>query len=424
MPITDAIGLTAAEILKRKKCVDEAWNLAKRDYLVKAVVAHTSQEIFGLLGGVLTMLVGSVVVILIGNVGGAAIGGAIGAFVGGAGAAPGAAIGRTVGHAVAMGLLTLVGVKFLIEYVGSQLGLIGEHFMEGVNCAWDSSDFNGRLYEARMQYAAKHMAEGFGIFCACLIIAIILYLTRNKAKEKGELLNSKLATLCDGLVTHVIRNIDKFKAKYANGVLKATVTEGLPKTPEGLAEKAKAAAGPVPFNDIPNFANRSAASLRQWLETNGFKKMKEMERPGSTDSAGRPNADFKSEIWVRQRPGSARVECVRIDVEGHVPGNPKSRTGPIKIHGRDGNGTVQYERRAWGERPHYHLESIVPGEMTWYLDNFVAQAIKYTADAKTTGEYQAAYQRAKSFNQKVFGRDGEVAVERSVWEMIHIPLAP
>jgi hypothetical protein len=297
--------------------------------------------------------------------------------------------------------------------------------MEGVNCAWDSSSFNGKIYEARMQYAAKHMAEAFGIFCACLIIAILLYLSRNKAKEKGELLNSKLATLCDGLVTHVIRNIDKLKAKYANGVLKATVTEGLPKTPEGLVEKGKAAAGgPAPFNDIPNFANRSVASLRQWLQANGFKKLKEMERPGSADSAGRPNRDFKSEIWARQRPGSARVECVRIDPEGHVPGNPNSRTGPIKIHGRDGTGAVQYERRGWGERAHYHLESIVPGELTWYLDNFVPQAIKYTAQAKNVAEYQAAYQRAKAFGQRVFGTDGAVAAERSVWEMIHIPLAP
>ena len=145
-----------------------------------------------------------------------------------------------------------------------------------------------------------------------------------------------------------------------------------------------------------------------------------MRRPGQTKPDGSPYTDFQSEIWMRQRGN--QIECVRIDPEGHT--QFKVRDGPIRIQKDPATGKWSDSRIAWGERPHYHLESIPPELKARYLTEYTPQAVAYEMNGKSVNAMQAEHQRAQEWSTRVFGEDGQLAPLPNRFNLIHIPLMP
>ncbi|QOY88572.1 DUF6861 domain-containing protein [Paludibaculum fermentans] len=422
------LGLSSDELIKRKDCLVDAWNRAQGRYVTDAIIAHTTKDFVGLVAGVITMVVGAAMVIIIGNVAGAAIGGALGSLAGGAGAVPGAAAGRALGNLIATGFLNVLGVGLLIAYIGSELGTIGYHFYVAIDCAWNSADFGNPYYTVRIDWAARHFAEGIGKFFGAMVMALIIVLTRRPAEERMKVFNSKLSQLCNGLEAYIARNLKPLEAKYKNGLAKATVTEGIPETPElGMKEQKKkaqaAAAAAKPFGDMPSFYRHKVTELQGWLKANGFTKKASVRKPGDAKPGGGTYSDFQSEIWMRDR-GNGAIECVRIDPEGHLPpADPSKRTGPFRVTQDPATGKWSDERIAWGERPHYHLETITPDKAQVYLNTYVPEAKMFEAGGKSVGQMQDWHNSANEWAIKVYGEDGALAPLRGKFEMIHIPLA-
>ena len=418
------VGLSNDEIQKRTACVKDAWAAAQGTLIRDAIIQYTSQSLIGLLAGAVAMVIGACLVILIGNIGGAAIGGVLGSLAGGAGAVPGAAAGRLIGNQAAMALLNVLGVGLLLHYIASEVGAIGSCFYRALDCAWNSHSFGGALYKTRIEYSARYFAEGVGRFFGALVMALVIVLTRGKAEEKARVLQSKLMKICDGLEVYITRNLTTLQKRYQGGLPRATVTRGLPETPEAfMAEQGKARAAaraPRPFRDMPNFYKRSVGELRSWLKANRFKKVAEVRRPGQNKGNGELATDFQSEIWMRQRQPGGPIECVRVDPHGHVP--PKFRDGPVRM-GTDAKGKVTSERIAWGERPHYHLETIPADQAVPYRTQYVPSAIAYEGRGKNVTQMTADHQRMQEQSFKIFGEGGKLAPVNK-WALIHVPLAP
>lgn len=413
------VGLPADDIKKRLACVNDAWDRAQGKYVMTAVKRHTTNDIANLLVGAIAVVVGSALIILVGNVGGTVVGGALGSLAGGAGAVPGAAAGRAVGHALAMGLLNLLGVGLLIAFIANEIATIGNHAYIAIDTAWNSADFGGDIYESRIDFAARHFGESVGKFFGAMVMALIIVLTRGKMEEKSKVLNSKLMALCDGLQVYIVRNLKPLEAKFSRGLARATVTEGLAETPEATMKQQKAAAGKA-FEGMPNFYRRRVGDLRNWLKSNGFTQKTSVRRPGETKPDGTAYTDFQSEIWMRQRASNSEIECVRIDPHGHLP--PKYRDGPIRVERNPKTGEWSSERIAWGERPHYHLETIPADKAQVYLTTYVPEAAMFEASAKNVQAMQQAHADASQKAVKLYGEAGELAPLRNKFEMIHIPL--
>lgn len=417
----DVAGLNKSDIEARIACVKDAWNRAQGKYTNDAILAHTSKDLVGLLAGAITMVIAGALIILIGNVAGAAFGGALGAMAGGAGAAPGAAAGRLIGNYIATAFLEILGIGLLLVYIANELGTIGAHFYAALDCAWNSQYFGGDNYEMRMEYAAKHMAEGVGKFFGAMVMALVIVLTRGKVEEKTRLANSKLMKLCDKLELYLVRNISTLQAKYRGGLAKATVTSDLPSTPEGLVAQRRAAIEAAkPFGGMPSFYRRSASELRAWLKANQFAKVAEVRKPGSYKQDGTKSTDYQSEIWMRQKSPNGDIECVRIDPNGHVP--PKFRDGPIRVQQDPKTGQWKSERIAWGERPHYHLETIPASKAIEYRTQYVPDAITYEANGKSVPQMMTDHANLAKRSLEIYGPSGELTALRSKFEMIHIPL--
>ena len=153
--MVDPVGLSNQEIGERTQNVVAAWNRAQGAYVMNAIVAHTSQGLLGLLAGAIAMILGAAVLVIVGNVGGAALGGALGALAGGAGAAPGAALGRTIGNFVVMKFLEYLGVALLLTFIAEEVGVIGYHFMVGIDTAWNAPS-GGRFRDIAIDFAARN----------------------------------------------------------------------------------------------------------------------------------------------------------------------------------------------------------------------------------------------------------------------------
>ena len=415
--------MSPSEIVNRQKIILEAWNLAARkQYFQAAIAAHVAEEflqfIVGMIGGILA----AAVIIAVGNIGGALVGSAIAVLTDGAGAIT-IPVCRQIGHMVAMAVLAVLGLKFIIEYVGDHIHLVGQCFAKAVDCAWDSWCYDDEPYKARMEYSALYFGEGIGLLMALVVIGLLTLLSMRRGGNVAkwqEALNSKFLSTVPKLEAWLIHNTDRLQEKFRNGPLLATITARLPATPEeyikGMQRSALAAKLLRPFDGFADFSGRRVAELRSYLQQNGFKKLADMRSPGEKGPNGEVYKDFQSEIWVRSRKGCTQLECVRIDPVGHVP-PARGREGPIRL--KPGGGS---ERIAWGERPHYHLESIAPSNLEFYLNTYEPQAVKYGANTQSIAALKAEMAQTKAYLEGIFGK-GSMATPVSEWQVMHIPLS-
>jgi hypothetical protein len=109
---------------------------------------------------------------------GGAAGGVIGFFGFGAGAVPGAVLGAGVGTQVGAWVLGLLGLKSLIEDLGTAIPQALRHYEAGLRLAWGPV----RHWEADQgTHRAPHeLAEGHIVLMIALLTALTAYLTRGR----------------------------------------------------------------------------------------------------------------------------------------------------------------------------------------------------------------------------------------------------
>lgn len=142
-------------------------------------------------------------------VAGAAVGGAIGSAAFGVGAVPGVMIGGAAGAQVGTWVMALIGLKELVEGLGSMLPAALDHYERGFREAWgatpsERSDTwkSSAPASGNMHTGAWYMAQGHVIMVMAILTALVAYLTRGRG--------SKAALMQE------IRTSPRFGPKFAN----------------------------------------------------------------------------------------------------------------------------------------------------------------------------------------------------------------
>ena len=150
-----------------------SWELAKGKYVNEAVIQHVGEDFYEAIKGVLPGLAIAFGTFIATTAIGAVIGAAVGALAGGVGAAPGAVAGAALGAKAGFWLLNLLGLGFLIKYVGERIDEVGDHLNQGIKIAWNSCGNQSSLHAA-----AKEMANAFGLLFSLLLQAVIAYIAK------------------------------------------------------------------------------------------------------------------------------------------------------------------------------------------------------------------------------------------------------
>jgi hypothetical protein len=141
------------------------------------VIDQLGKDAWGLLGGVLIMMLAAVIFPAVTAAFGALIFGAIGALAGGAGAAPGAVVGADLGYAFGEGILAWAGLLMLADFVLSRIGGMRQELEKGIDLAWGSKDD-----PCSIDLAARDFARAFAYLASLIVMAIISFVTLRASK--------------------------------------------------------------------------------------------------------------------------------------------------------------------------------------------------------------------------------------------------
>ena len=114
---------------------------------------------------------------------GGALGGVVGAFAGGVGAVPGAALGAGLGVQAGLWILAFLGLKSLIEDLGTAVPEVLRLYEQGFRTAWGKADDWGsrdRHDSFRTNIAANEFAQGHVLLMVTMLSALLAYLTRGR----------------------------------------------------------------------------------------------------------------------------------------------------------------------------------------------------------------------------------------------------
>jgi hypothetical protein len=111
---------------------------------------------------------------------GTAAGASLGAFAAGVGAVPGAAAGAMVGAQAGMWVLGLLGLKSLIEDLGTAIPSALRHYQQGILLAWGTTQVAQPPMDAAR--APHEIAQGHVILIAAMLTALVAYLTRGRGR--------------------------------------------------------------------------------------------------------------------------------------------------------------------------------------------------------------------------------------------------
>jgi hypothetical protein len=111
---------------------------------------------------------------------GTAAGASLGALAAGVGAVPGAAAGAMVGAQAGMWVLGLLGLKSLIEDLGTAIPSALRHYQQGVLLAWGTTQVAQPPMDAAR--APHEIAQGHVILIAAMLTALVAYLTRGRGR--------------------------------------------------------------------------------------------------------------------------------------------------------------------------------------------------------------------------------------------------
>lgn len=211
-----------------------AWNRAwEQGYVSDSIAYHAGQDFLQVAGGAIVGAAAGLAVVFIGQMGGAAAGAALGAYISAGNPVVAIAVGQLgaqVGRTVAVAGLTVLGIAFLVEYVGEHVADCAANLL----CAYDAlvnqaDQFFGPAQALIIDMAARQIAESIGVFCGLIVGAIVMYMTYRliAAKTAGqtkpnliELVESKFNKMSNGLIDWIAPRLSELRQKPRGGGLR------------------------------------------------------------------------------------------------------------------------------------------------------------------------------------------------------------
>jgi uncharacterized protein DUF6861 len=190
-----------------------AYTLARDKYAGPMILEETGQGLHEILEGLIPGLLTALIVVA-GSTGlGAALGGAIGFLFGGVGAVPGALLGAELGLDAGLVLLDMLGIGFLIIYVGEHLGEVLSLIRSGVVQAWNAGE-GTKSEREDVDEAAREMARALAVLVRLILEGIVAYLLAkglSAVKSRvGELVASlKKSKFGKGFAEWVEKNVER-----------------------------------------------------------------------------------------------------------------------------------------------------------------------------------------------------------------------
>lgn len=282
-----------AEITLEDKwnCARIAWDRAwSEGYVSAAITQHVGDEAAELLKGAVVGIAAGISILVIGNAAGATAGAAIGGYFSAgnpAAAAAGAKLGQEIGNGIAKGVLTLLGIGFVVSYMAEHIGQAGQYAISGFDMAVNQAAyFGGDAYNLTIDLAARSFAEAIGVIFALVLAAVVLWMTFKLGKSKSsetvvELTDSKLMSLCPRLMKWLMPRLPELKTQYERTIAKAkfrVIEGGLPSstmTPLQIAVvTARGIMGKVVSPETNRIKVPSVERLHATLKAEGFKLVK------------------------------------------------------------------------------------------------------------------------------------------------------
>src|SRR5262245_12116803 len=162
------------DVLERADAVRQALKAAPR-YIPAALLEATGQELYAIVQGIIPAVLLALAIIACTTTLGAAAGAAVGALAGGVGAAPGAVIGAEAGLDVGLVLLNVLGIGFLVAYIGQSLLEAASAAGEAVKEAWGAID-DPKTKQQRIDHAAHRFADAVAFVFRGVLQGIVAFL--------------------------------------------------------------------------------------------------------------------------------------------------------------------------------------------------------------------------------------------------------
>ncbi len=168
------------------KNVANAIMLGVERYAYRETVNKLDEDIKLLIDGIWPGLVDAFRIYAISIASGAVVLGGIGAVLGeGVGAVPGALLGARLGAVIGTGILTLMGLKFLVEYVIEHFSKASKHFKRGYELAWNACGDHPPL-----DPAAREFGMGIANLVSLILQAAVAYMLKKGYKTGSKAFES------------------------------------------------------------------------------------------------------------------------------------------------------------------------------------------------------------------------------------------
>jgi len=279
---------------------------------------------------------------------GGAIGGGIGFFAGGVGAVPGALAGSAAGAAAGSLLLSLLGLKSLLQTMLASVPKAAECYLRGFTMAWGPVAQDGHrqgdgsriLHRsdfdccASPDFAAEEFARGHVVIVLALLAAIVAYLTSGRGDLPALLAEIRASPrLGTRMAAWVEQNAEKLKNQP---VLQTAHQNG------GLGELAqgKTAAGAA------SGERRAAADAAQGAKAIQLRSVRQMlgQTEGGPGTWGLSPKRVKGEAYQEQITGVERGIEYDVPFEG-------VKTGKVRFDGYDAERNVLLDAKDWEKYP-------------------------------------------------------------------------
>ncbi len=142
------------------------------------VMQETGMAAYEAVQSIIPALLVSLAFVTITTAIGAGVGIGFGSLGAGVGAIPLGVAGGTIGFKAGLWILNIVGLAFLVEYMGGSLWEAVRHIEDGVRRAWGPTEKWGSFpYDGDPMKASEDIALGVAVVIRCILEGIVLYLT-------------------------------------------------------------------------------------------------------------------------------------------------------------------------------------------------------------------------------------------------------
>jgi hypothetical protein len=162
------------DVLERADAVLKALNAAYQ-YIPAALLEATGQELYAVVQGIIPAVLLALAIIACTTALGAAAGAVVGFLAGGVGAAPGAVLGAEAGFDVGLVLLNVLGIGFLVAYIGRSLLDAAVTAGEAVKEAWGAID-DPKTKNQRIDHAAHRFADAVALVFRGVLQGVVAFL--------------------------------------------------------------------------------------------------------------------------------------------------------------------------------------------------------------------------------------------------------